>query len=120
MSKFKLYLLYVCTFGIAYFYLKNKAKQIAHVENEELTLSDEIKINVDQLISALGTISNITNCDHTISAVKVYVKDLSIVNVDGIKKLGVKGVMKGKDYISFIVGDYSHLLKEKIIKLIEA
>ncbi len=115
-EKFKIYLLHICTFGISFFYSKRKAKELINQENKELTLSDKIKIDVSELINLLGSKENIVDCTNTISAVKVFLKDTSIVKVDLIKKMGVKGIMKGKDYISFLFGDFSHLLKDEILK----
>ncbi|MGL5640224.1 MAG: hypothetical protein ACRDCD_01010 [Mycoplasmoidaceae bacterium] len=117
-GKLKLYLLYIFTFGIAYFYLRNQAKKLKGVENDQLTLSEEIPIDVDKLIEYLGKEENIVSTSNTISSIKIFVRDLSKIETDKIKKLGVKGLIKGKDYISFIFGDFSHLLKSEIDKKI--
>lgn len=117
-GKFKLYLIYIFTFGIAYFYLKNQAKKLKGVENDHLTLSEEIPIDVDKLIEYLGNKKNIISTTNTISSIKIFVNDLSKIDIDKVKKLGVKGLIKGKDYISFIFGDFSHLLKMEIDKKI--
>ena len=45
-GKLKLFLPYIFTFGIAFFYLKAQAKKLKGVENEQLTLSEEIPIDV--------------------------------------------------------------------------
>lgn len=117
-GKLKLYLLYIFTFGIAYFYLKGQAKKLKGVENEQLTLSEEIPIDIDKLIEYLGSLENIVSTTNTISSIKIFVNNLSKIETDKVKKLGVKGLIKGKDYISFIFGDFSHLLKEELDKKI--
>ena len=55
-GKLKLYLLYIVTFGIAYFQLKGQAKKLKGVENDHLTLSEDIPIDVDKLIEYLGSL----------------------------------------------------------------
>ncbi|MGL4616743.1 MAG: hypothetical protein ACRCUM_00740 [Mycoplasmoidaceae bacterium] len=117
-GKIKLYLLYIFTFGLAYFYLKKQAKKLQGIENDKLTLSEEIPIDINKLIEYLGKEENIVSTSNTISSIKIFVKDISKIEIDKIKKLGVKGLIKGKDYISFLFGDFSHLLKAEIDKKI--
>ncbi len=121
MKKWKLILFYICTFGIGYFVLKNKAKNISKVENQELEISDDIPFDIDEFISNIGGIENIQETKATISSLNVIykskIKNLEI-NYDYIDSLELKGIMKYENKISFVFGDFSKKLSEEINKRI--
>lgn len=111
MKKWQLRLFYIGTFGIGYFWVKNKAKKVADVQNEEIEVSKEIPFEVQNLLNLFGGIDNITKTDATISSFKVELKDPSLADVEAIKKLGqAKGVMKSGNKLSIVFGDYSKTL----------
>ena len=64
----KLYLLYIFAFGIVYFLLKGPAKRLKGVENEQLTLSEEIPIDVVKLIEYMGSRENNASTTNTSSS----------------------------------------------------
>ncbi len=111
MKKWQLRLFYIGTFGIGYFWVKNKAKKVADVQNEEIEVSKEIPFEVQNLLNLFGGLDNITKTDATISSFKVELKDPSLADVEAIKKLGqAKGVMKSGNKLSIVFGDYSKTL----------
>lgn len=117
MSKWKLTLFYIVTFGIGYFVLKNKAKKISKVENQEIEVSTNIPFDIDKFLSIIGGIENIEKTESTISSINIYfknkIKDINI-NFEELNKLKPKGVMKYESKISIVFGDFSKELSKII------
>lgn len=112
MKKTSLIMLYIFTFGIAYFVLKAKAKKHAITVNNELTLSYDIPFKLEDFYSSVGGKENITNIEANINSIKVFVNDIEKVNQDSIKKLGAKGSMLSENCVTCLFGDYSKKLDE--------
>ena len=53
----------------------------------------DFNIESNKLITYLGGKDNIVNAECNLSRFKVILKDTSIVNKDGIQKLGAKGIV---------------------------
>ncbi len=118
MKKWQLILFYIFTFGIGYFYIKNKAKKVAEVQNEEIEVSKEIPFEVQNLLNLLGGLDNIIKTDSTISSFKVELRDTNKADIEAIKKLdNTKGVMKSGNKLNIVFGDYSRTLDEFIKNL---
>ncbi|WP_412032502.1 hypothetical protein [Malacoplasma muris] len=118
MNKFSLWMFYIFTFGIGYIVLKNKAKKQATLTNTELTVTHTIPIDVNQFISYVGGIENITSTSASISSIKLNVNDTNIIDVDSIKKIGAKGVMLSDKCVTCLFGDFSKELSNKINSMI--
>ena len=69
-GKVKLYLLYIFTFGMAYFSQKAPAKKLRDGEIEQLTLNEWIGIAADKLVECLGSLENVVSTTNTISSIK--------------------------------------------------
>lgn len=122
MKKWKLILFYIFTFGVGYFIVRKKAKEISKVENQELEISNNIPFNIDEFISNIGSSKNIEKVEATLSSLNVFYKDkiknLNI-NYDYINSLKPKGIMKYEKKISFVFGDFSKKLCDEINKRIK-
>lgn len=116
MSKWKLYFLYVITFGIAYFVINKKAKEQANKVNSELTISDNVPFKLNELYDCVGGKENINKTEANINSLKIYLKDISKTQQDAIKKLGAKGSMISEECVTCLFGDYSKTLHDLITK----
>lgn len=119
MNKFKIALFYICTLGIGYFVLKNKAKKQAQTVNTELTVTNEIPIDINKFIELLGSIENIKETNASINNIKVYVNDVEKIQIDQIKKMGAKGVMLSEGCVTVLFGDFSQKLSKEINKMLQ-
>ena len=79
-----------------------------------LVLISFIVIKINKLIEFLGGKDNILDVETNISRLKVVVRDVSIVNKDGIQKLGAKGIVEVDNQLKIIYGPNSKQLKKFI------
>ncbi|WP_031488905.1 PTS transporter subunit EIIB [Ureaplasma canigenitalium] len=115
-KNWKIILLYIFTFGIAYFVLRAKAKKRAKMHNEQLSITEKLPFDINDFYSYVGMKDNILDVDATINTLKLQVKDKELINKDNLKKLGVKGILSNGQQISLVIGDFSLKLKEIIKK----
>lgn len=112
----KIKLFYISTLGIGYLLAKKKAKNVVNMTNDQILTSKKIDFNISDLVSALGQSQNIVEINSTISNLKVKVKDIKLVNVEEIKKLGALGTLINIDVITILFGDNSEYVGELLKK----
>lgn len=112
----KIKLFYIFTLGIGYLLAKKKAKNVVNMTNDQILTSKKIDFNISDLVSALGQSQNIVEINSTISNLKVKVKDIKLVNVEEIKKLGALGTLINIDVITILFGDNSEYVGELLKK----
>lgn len=112
----KIKLFYIFTLGIGYLLAKKKAKNVVNMTNDEILTSKKIDFNISDLVFALGQSQNIVEINSTISNLKVKVKDIKLVNVEEIKKLGALGTLINIDVITILFGDNSEYVAELLKK----
>lgn len=80
------------------------------------TIAPKVKstVNIESLIEALGTISNIIDIKSTQSKVTATIKEHDKVDFDKIKQLGASGIVAGKDSVAMIFGKESPLIEEDL------
>ncbi len=74
----------------------------------------EFKFEANKLVECLGGIKNITHMEVSVSRFKVTVKDPSVVNKDGIKKLGARGIVEIDNTLKIIFDEKAKKLKKYI------
>jgi glucose PTS system EIICB or EIICBA component len=74
-------------------------------------------IEINKLIQYLGGKDNIEDVQINLSRLKVTLKDMSIVNKEGIQKLGAKGIVEIDNQLKIIFGPNSRQLKKYMIDL---
>ena len=74
----------------------------------------DFNIESNKLITYLGGKDNIVNAECNLSRFKVILKDTSIVNKDGIQKLGAKGIVEIDNQLKIILGPESSQIKRYI------
>lgn len=74
---------------------------------------------INKLIKYLGGKDNIINAECNMSRFKVILKDVSIVDKDGIQKLGAKGIVEIDNQLKIILGKDSKQLKNCIKDIIK-
>lgn len=74
----------------------------------------DFAIKINKLIQCLGGKENILDVETNMSRLKVLVKDTSIVDKDGIQKLGAKGIVEIDNQLKIIFGPNSKQLKKYI------
>ncbi len=104
---------YVLTLGIGYYIIKNKSKTDQPI-NDALTVSNDFPFKLEDIYKCLGGKTNIVNVSSTINMLKVELKEIKSVDKDGLKKLGVKGMMQSEQTLSLVLGDYSKALERAI------
>ncbi|MEG0798874.1 MAG: PTS transporter subunit EIIB [Bacilli bacterium] len=77
----------------------------------------DFSIELNKLIQYLGGKDNIINVEVNMSRVKVTLKDISIVNKEGIQKLGAKGIVEIDNQLKILFGSDSKKLKKYLIDL---
>ena len=84
-------------------FFKNKKSNVK--VDEELIL---------ELISSLGGKDNIINAEYNMSRFKVILKDITLVNKEGITALGAKGIVEIDNTLKIIFGKDAKQLKKYI------
>lgn len=69
---------------------------------------------VNKLIQYLGGKDNIVNAEVNMSRFKVILKDISLVNKDGITSLGAQGIVEIDNTLKIIFGKDAKQLKKYI------
>ena len=77
----------------------------------------DFAIEINKLIQYLGGKDNIIDTQINLSRLKVTLKDMSIVNKEGIQKLGAKGIVEIDNQLKIILGPNSKQLKKYISDL---
>lgn len=72
----------------------------------------DFHIEINKLIQYLGGKENILDAQINLSRLKVTLKDVSIVNKEGIQKLGAKGIVEIDNQLKIILGPNSKQLKK--------
>ena len=77
----------------------------------------DFHLEINKLIQYLGGYENIIDSQINLSRLKVTVKDTSIVNKEGIQKLGAKGIVEIDNELKIILGPNSKQLKNYMADL---
>ena len=73
-----------------------------------------VKLDMNKLVEYLGGKDNIIDSETHLSRFIVTLKDISIVNKDGIVGLGAKGIVELDNQLKIILGPNSKQLKKYI------
>ena len=73
---------------------------------------------INKLLTYLGGKDNIINAECDMSRFKVLLKDVSIVNKEGIQKLGAKGIVEVDNQLKIVFGKEAKTLKKYIKDII--
>lgn len=74
----------------------------------------DFKIEVNKLVDYLGGKENIVSYEVNKSRFMVSLKDISIVNKEGIQKLGAQGMVEIDNQLKIILGSNAEQLKKQI------
>lgn len=77
----------------------------------------DFSIEINKLIQCLGGKENILDVDVNMSRLKVTLRDMDIVDKDGIQKLGARGIVEVDNQLKIIFGTNSKELKKYIVDL---
>lgn len=77
----------------------------------------DFQIEINKLITYLGGKDNIINAEVNLSRLKVTLKDMEIVDKEGIQKLGAKGIVEIDNQLKILFGPNSKQLKKYIVDL---
>ena len=72
----------------------------------------DFSVEINKLIQYLGGKDNILDSQINMSRLKLTLKDMSIVNKEGIQKLGAKGIVEIDNQLKIILGPNSKQLKK--------
>ncbi|MDD6879007.1 MAG: PTS transporter subunit EIIB [bacterium] len=80
-------------------------------------VSKDAHLDMNKLVDYLGGRDNIIKTEVNLSRFRVKLKDISIVNKEGIQKLGAKGIVEIDDELKIILSNNSTQLKKYIDEL---
>jgi PTS system glucose-specific IIB component len=72
----------------------------------------DFSVEINKLIQYLGGKENIIDSQINLSRLKVTIKDMSLVDKEGIQKLGAKGIVEIDNQLKIILGPNSKQLKK--------
>ena len=78
---------------------------------------NDFHVEINKLIQYLGGKENILDDQINLSRLRVTLKDTSIVNKEGIQKLGAKGIVEIDNQLKIILGPNSKQLKKYMADL---
>ena len=79
----------------------------------------DFKYEANKLVEYLGGIKNIIGMEVSVSRFKVTLKDTSLVNKEGIQKLGARGIVEIDNTMKIIFQEDAKKLKKYIDELNE-
>ena len=71
-------------------------------------------LNMNKLVDYLGGMDNIIKTEVNLSRFNVTLKDTTIVNREGIQKLGARGIVEIDNQLKIVLGPESKQLKKYI------
>lgn len=74
----------------------------------------DARLEFNKLVDYLGGKDNIISTETNLSRFKVTLKDVDVVNKEGIQKLGAKGIVEIDNQLKIILGPESKQLKKYI------
>ena len=77
----------------------------------------DFHIEINKLIQYLGGKDNIIDAQMNLSILKVTVKDTSLVNKEGIQKLGAKGIVEIDNQLKILYETNTKQIKKYMIDL---
>jgi len=77
----------------------------------------DFSIEINKLIQCLGGKDNIIDSEVNMSRLKVILKNIEIVDKEGIQKLGAKGIVEIDNQLKIIFGPNSKQLKKYLSDL---
>lgn len=77
----------------------------------------DFSLEINKLIQCLGGKDNIIDVEINMSRLKVTLKDMTIVDKDGIQKLGSRGIVEVDNQLKIIFGANSKELKKYMVDL---
>lgn len=81
-------------------------------------MKKDFHLEANKLLGYLGGKDNIVNAECNMSRFKVMLKDISLVDKDGITKLGAKGIVEIDNQLKIIFGKDARQLKKYIDDLL--
>ncbi len=78
------------------------------------SVKKDAHLNMNKLVDYLGGKDNIIKTEVNLSRFKVTLKDISIVDKEGIQKLGARGIVEIDNQLKIILGSESKQLKKFI------
>ena len=81
------------------------------------TKSKDFKIEANKLVEYLGGRDNIIDYEIMKSRFIVNLKDISLVNKEGIQKIGAQGILEIDNQLKIILGEETRQLKKYIDEL---
>ncbi len=77
----------------------------------------DAKIEVNKLVDFLGGKDNIINYEVNKSRFMVTLKDISLVNKEGIQRMGAQGMVEIDNQLKIILGNQAETIKKYIDEL---
>ena len=74
----------------------------------------DFSLEINKLIQCLGGKDNIIDFEVNMSRLKVILKDMEVIDKEGIQKLGAKGIVEIDNQLKIIFGPNSKQLKKYI------
>ena len=74
----------------------------------------DFHVEANKLVDYLGGKDNIINMEVNMSRFKVTLRDISIVNKEGIQKMGAKGIVEIDNQLKIILGPNAKTLEKYI------
>lgn len=81
------------------------------------TKKKDFKIEINKLVSYLGGKDNITSYEANKSRFIVTLKDISLVNKEGIQKMGARGIVEIDNQLKIVLSENANQLKKQIDEL---
>ncbi len=81
-------------------------------------MKKDFHLEANKLLGLLGGKDNIVSAECNMSRFKVILKDVSIVDKEGITKLGAKGIVEIENQLKIIFGRDAKQLKKYIDELL--
>ena len=95
----------ILSFGILPLVVRSKAKKASKEVRTELTTSDQIDIDLNAFLSAIGNKENIVSIEATITNVIIKLKDVGLVDEQLKDKFKINGMNKTSDTLILVFGD---------------
>lgn len=81
------------------------------------TRKKDFKIEINKLVSYLGGKDNIIDYEANKSRFVVTLKDISLVNKEGIQKMGARGIVEIDNQLKIVLSENANQLKKHIDQL---
>jgi len=106
----------ILSFGTLDKKVKAKIKDNEKNINTDFKKSNQIPFDLNIFLKCIGSRENIIDIKSTLNSIILSLDNISLIDKDKLKKIGIKGILINEKSITLVLGNYAEELKKQLQK----